>query len=218
MRAIRINIAGSKGGSGKSTLSHALALGASLLGERSMVVTTDDREICFDRKAYPNPESKLRPYVMFDGRTAADLKKILTAAVPVHRIIDGGADRDDLDGACGMHCDLTIITIKRGRTDTQIGVRSHARMTRDYPKGAPIVLLPVFFSSRATDKVDLELTGDIEILPFQLPEKKAMECLDQDNTPYLRDIPYEVKQTCKEMWIELKAYCEKNNIGTGEPK
>jgi len=210
LTTLKISIAGSKGGCAKSTLAHALAMGASLLGQRSMVVTTDNREIVFDRKAYPNPEHKLRPYVMFDGRDKESLKKVLTAELPVNRIVDGGADRVPLDAFVSTHSDLTIMPFKRGRTDTQVTVRDYETMVAKHNVKTPIVLIPVMF--RKTDIIKTEIIGDIPVLP-SMQQLLGMDCLDSDNTPYIKDIPYPVRQVCKELWMNVQAYCKNNNIG-----
>lgn len=79
---------GSKGGTGKSTLSHLLAYGAALQGEPAVVVHTDDRE----------PESHDgRPYHYFDGRDPRRLYSVLEKSrasdQPGLCVIDGGGNR-----------------------------------------------------------------------------------------------------------------------------
>ena len=76
---------GSKGGTGKSTLSHLLAYGAALHDVPAVVVHTDARE----------PEQHQgRPYHYFDGREPARLYALLERAKAPESsglcILDGG--------------------------------------------------------------------------------------------------------------------------------
>ena len=104
-----IALAGSKGGSGKSTLSHLLAHGAGLLPRAipAAVVTTD-------------PEDRLledqRRYLVVDGRTPARLADELERLLPVERplvVIDGAAARSDLDAVMSRVADLVVVPALR---------------------------------------------------------------------------------------------------------
>ena len=100
-----IALAGSKGGSGKSTLSHLLAHGAGSLARAipAAVVTTD-------------PEDRLledqRRYLVVNGRTPARLADELERLLPVGRplvVIDGAAARSDLDAVVSRVADLVVV-------------------------------------------------------------------------------------------------------------
>ena len=100
-----IAFAGSKGGTGKSTLSHLAAHGAGSLAKPipTVVVTTD-------------PEDALakgdRRYVVVDGRSPPLLADQLQRMLGVERllvIVDGVANRSDVDRVLGEVADLVII-------------------------------------------------------------------------------------------------------------
>ena len=100
-----IAFAGSKGGTGKSTLSHLAAHGAGSLARAipTVVVTTD-------------PEDALsvgeRRYVVVDGRSPLLLADQLQRLLTIERlliIIDGVANRSDVDRVLGEVADLVII-------------------------------------------------------------------------------------------------------------
>ena len=82
---------GSKGGVGKSTISHLACLGAILCNQPAAYVLTDpDREI----------RGKGRPYDVFDGTQPDSLAKILKGEQGTSDgwlIIDGGGNRPAFD-------------------------------------------------------------------------------------------------------------------------
>ena len=94
---------GSKGGTGKSTLSHLLAYGATLQGEAALVVHTDERE----------PETHLgRPYHYFDGHDPKRLYRVLEKAKATDSglcVLDGAGNRPGVAETLAKAADLVII-------------------------------------------------------------------------------------------------------------
>lgn len=100
-----IAFAGSKGGTGKSTLSHLAAHGAGSLPRpiATVVVTTDPEDALAEGD---------RRYVVVDGRSPLLLANQLQRLLGVERllvIIDGVANRSDVDRILGEVADLVII-------------------------------------------------------------------------------------------------------------
>ena len=100
-----IAFAGSKGGTGKSTLSHLAAHGAGSLSRPipTIVVTTDPEDTLAEGE---------RRYVVVDGRSPPLLADQLQRLLVIDRllvIVDGVANRSDVDRVLGEVADLVII-------------------------------------------------------------------------------------------------------------
>jgi chromosome partitioning protein len=100
-----IAFAGTKGGTGKSTLSHLAAHGAGSLARPipAVVLTTDPEDVLVTGD---------RRYVVVDGRSPRLLADQLERLLPVERllvIIDGVANRSDVDHVLAEIADLVII-------------------------------------------------------------------------------------------------------------
>jgi hypothetical protein len=102
---------GSKGGVGKSAISHLACLGAILCNQPAAYVLTDpDREI----------RDKGRPYEVLDGRQPKQLASILDAsrsAPDGWLIIDGGGNRPAFDLAIADEVDLCIFPFRPSHED-----------------------------------------------------------------------------------------------------
>jgi chromosome partitioning protein len=100
-----IAFAGSKGGTGKSTLSHLAAHGAGSLPRSipAVVVTTDPEDVLAEGD---------RRYVVVDGRSPGLLANQLQRLLVVERlliIVDGVANRADVDRVLAEIADLVVI-------------------------------------------------------------------------------------------------------------
>jgi cellulose biosynthesis protein BcsQ len=87
-----ISVIGSKGGTGKTSISHMLCHGLGLLGRHSISILTDIERQPLLRSG--------RHYVPLDGRTPQQLEKILEKlhAMPDWLcVVDGGGNRPDFD-------------------------------------------------------------------------------------------------------------------------
>lgn len=107
---------GSKGGTGKSTLAHLLALGAALHDQPSLVIHTDARE----------PERhEGRPYHFFDGRdprrlyAALERAKSATAGLAV---LDGGGNRTGVAEILAKAADLVLVPCGIGGQDSTMAL------------------------------------------------------------------------------------------------
>jgi hypothetical protein len=107
---------GTKGGTGKSTLSHLLAYGAALHGLPALVIHTDARE----------PERHQgRPYHYFDGR---DPKKLYAAlerakvAAEGLTVLDGAGNRPAVADVLSKAADLVLIPCGIGGQDAAMAL------------------------------------------------------------------------------------------------
>lgn len=108
---------GTKGGTGKSTLSHLLAYGASLQGLPALVIHTDARE----------PERHQgRPYHYFDGREPKRLYAALERAKAAPEgltVLDGAGNRPAVAEVLAKAADLVLIPCGIGGQDAVMALQ-----------------------------------------------------------------------------------------------
>lgn len=120
-----VSILGAKGGTGKTTVSHMLCYGLGLIGERAVCVMTDD---CRE----PPPAGAL-PYVFADGRQEAARQKIIATLRGREGwigVIDGGANRVDVDSMLYQASDLVLLPFRDSQEDLRVVLRDLARLPR----------------------------------------------------------------------------------------
>ena len=99
-----IAFAGRKGGTGKTTNSHAAAHGLSMVGMPAAYVLTDKRQL---------PEDDKRVYTIIDGRTTGQLEQAVATA-KAHNgagflVIDGGGNREAVDELLNSVADAVFL-------------------------------------------------------------------------------------------------------------
>ena len=110
-----IVLAGDKGGSGKTTSSHAIAHGLAMYGIHAFHISTDPR-----REILP-PEA--RRYATLDGRDPAALGALLDRLAVMEEavvLIDGGGGRPDVDRVLAQVADLTLLPFMQSQTDLRV--------------------------------------------------------------------------------------------------
>lgn len=106
-----VAVLGSKGGTGKTTLAHLIALGAILRGEPAAYVLTDPT-----RKV----RGEGRPYGVLDGRDPVQLAHIIEssrASLNGWLVIDGGGNRPAFDVEIATVADLPLIPFRASEED-----------------------------------------------------------------------------------------------------
>lgn len=110
-----ICIIGTKGGSGKTTISHLLCHGLTLLGRRAACVMTDE---------YREP---LRPegrrYIMADARSPQAREKVVAKLRELSGwigVLDGGANRTETDISLYEMSDLVLLPFRDSAEDLRI--------------------------------------------------------------------------------------------------
>jgi hypothetical protein len=111
-------IIGNKGGTGKTTVSHMLAQGLGLLGQRSACVLTDpDREPL-------DPAG--RRYLIADARSREALAKVIDKIRELPGwmgVIDGGANRSQADRELYAIADLVLLPFRDSHEDMRTVIR-----------------------------------------------------------------------------------------------
>ena len=116
-----IAIVSAKGGTGKSTLAHALAWRATLRQAIGIMVHTDQR---------PPLNSSGRPYGYIDGRTPERLVQVLEDAA-CHEgllIIDGGGNRPTFDHVIAQTADLVLVPATLNAEDVRLTLQDLERL------------------------------------------------------------------------------------------
>lgn len=120
-----ISLLGSKGGCGKTTLSHMLCYGLGLLDKKVAFVMTDGGRL--------PPASGSLPYVFADGRQADARAKILAALrdrPEWFAVIDGGANQSATDSELYRHSDLVLLPFRDSHEDLRVVCRDMERMPK----------------------------------------------------------------------------------------
>lgn len=122
-----ICLIGTKGGSGKTTLSHMLCHGLCLLDRRAACIMTD---------AYRDPlRPEGRQYVMADARTPQAREKVVNTMRGLKEwigVIDGGANRTPIDIAVYELSDLVLLPFRDSQEDLRVVVRDMQRFPRAF--------------------------------------------------------------------------------------
>lgn len=107
-----VSIIGNKGGTGKTTLSHLLAHGITLLDQKAIAVLTDSLREPLDPKG--------RAYVIADARTPKVLEKVIQKIQQIDGwlgVIDGGGNRTNMDITLYQSSTLVILPFRDSQED-----------------------------------------------------------------------------------------------------
>jgi chromosome partitioning protein len=122
-----ICIIGNKGGTGKTTASHMLCQGLGLLGKRSVCVLTDTGRQPLDPAG--------RRYLIADARTRDALGKVVDKIRALDGwmgVIDGGANRTDMDRRLYSIADLVLLPFRDSHEDMRTVIADLESLPRAY--------------------------------------------------------------------------------------
>jgi hypothetical protein len=187
-----IVIAGDKGGSGKTTTSHAICHGLALYGIPAFQISTDAR-----REILP-PEN--RRYATLDGRDPKALGALVDKLAGMDRtvaVIDGGGGRPDVDAVLSQVADMTILPFMQSQSDLRV-------VKADMDRLGDAVGLPNRWptSKWARDVADKELADELgnytARLMSPIPEINGYVTLMKDTGPAAR-----INGPCKQLALRV---------------
>lgn len=166
-----ISIIGSKGGSGKTTLSHMLCYGFSLIGQRAAYVMTD--------VGRQPPQQGVLPYVFADGRSDATREQIISALRSRKGwlgVIDGGANRIETDSALYEESDLVLLPFRDSHEDLRVVCADLERLPRAYalPSQWPTNPWQYKASLRIIEAIPKEFQGRVLAPVFSISSSKLL--------------------------------------------
>ncbi len=173
-----ICIIGTKGGTGKTTLSHMLCYGLSLLGRRSACIMTDEFRDPLDPAG--------RNYVVADARSPKAREKMLDTLRKLPGwvgVLDGGANRTDTDQSLYQYSSLVLLPFRDSAEDLRAVCQDLERYPRAWalPSQWPtnawqqdaslrlLDTLPAHLRGRVLDPVYAVSSSKL-LLQHQLPE------------------------------------------------
>lgn len=132
----------SKGGVGKTTLCHLLAVGAVWRNTPAYMFHTDNREPM---------ETEKRPYAYIDGRDAGTLETVINSLLNSDGVIvvDGGGNRPDVDLWLARHMDLVLIPVMADTESVNLAIETMQRLEREGITNARYILNMVSTNEKA---------------------------------------------------------------------
>lgn len=128
-----IAVVSPKGGVGKSTLCHLLAIGSAWRNVPSYLFHTDDRKPM---------KVEGRPYAYIDGRSLERLSTVIDSLMNNDGIciIDGGGNRPEFDKWISEFVDLVLIPVTADSESIELGIQTMDRLEKDGIKHARYIM------------------------------------------------------------------------------
>lgn len=132
----------SKGGVGKTTLCHLLAVGAVWRNVPAYLFHTDNREPM---------TTEQRPYAYIDGRDANTLETVISSLLNSDGVIivDGGGNRPEIDMWLAEHMDLVLIPVMADTESVNLGIETMQRLEGQGINNARYILNMVSTNEKA---------------------------------------------------------------------
>ncbi len=193
-----VAFAGKKGGTGKTALSHALALGAAWQGAPAYFMHTDDRE-----PLHVNG----RPYAYYDARNPKTLETLSSTALNNDGlfIIDSGGNRPEFDRWITKAMDLVIIPFM---PDPEVVKTNLDHMKRLEEEGACNVraLINAYPSNRIEREYVKQFLADIpeEKIIGYVAKTEAVRTLRMDDDPTFKTPVTRVNNLSRKLYFTVK--------------
>ncbi|GIU52459.1 hypothetical protein TUM4438_45250 [Shewanella sairae] len=176
-----VAIVGKKGGVGKTSLSHLLALGSAWKGTPAYLMHTDDRK----------PISvNGRPYMFYDARNPQTLTTLISAAINQDGlcVIDSGGNRGEFDMWIAKSVDMVLIPVTPDPESVCIALEHMASLESHGAKNVRF-LLNMVSSNKNEKNRDQELYFSklpTEKVIGEIPKVSAIKRLrEEDTNPFL---------------------------------
>lgn len=193
-----VSVLGRKGGQGKTLVSHFLSLGLGRLGHDVVMFQTDVRA------ARPQEYVENRPYWLagINGDPSQDVNLVRDVYLRTSKIansilvVDGGANRRNLDLFIAETSHLVFIPVGFGGEDISVGIRDYEELSSHLEsKGSPT---EVYFilnrwpgDTRKNETImrrkwvaDFLNTWSHRQLPIGIPDMTSLMDISSDDAPY----------------------------------
>lgn len=187
-----VAIVNKKGGVGKTSLAHALALGAAWRGVPAYLMHTDNREPI---------QINERPYAYYDAREPHVLTTLIGAAVNQDGlcIIDSGGNRPEFDRVISECVDLAIIPVTPDPEAVDLGLEHYDALIS---AGAPNVkfLLNMVSSNaheKERDRASYFSRIDAELILGEVPRVAAVKRLRENDIMPFKTPPTNVNNLAR---------------------
>lgn len=194
-----VAVMGRKGGIGKTTFAHLLALGAAWKGVPAYLFHTDDRE----------PLSvNGRPYGYFDARDPKDLERLIGAVVNQDGlcIIDSGGNRPKFDQWIAETVDLVLIPVGPDEEDVVVGLEHMEMLEKAGAKKVRFILNKFPAVKVERDYVEREYYSRLPIdkVIGKMGDVRAVRTLRQSDKPAFQTPPSKVNNLARKLYFTVK--------------
>lgn len=194
-----VAITGKKGGVGKTSIAHLLALGAAWQNVPAHLMHTDNRKPL---------KVNGRPYMYYDARDPKTLETLIGAALNNDGlcIIDSGGNRPDFDKWIAKSVDLVLIPVTPDPEDVKealehmatlenCGAKNVRFVVNQYPANkVDRVFVSRYFSKLPQDKI-----------VARFPKVQAVRLLREDDDPVFQTPPSKVNNLARRVFFDVQA-------------
>ena len=192
-----VAIVGHKGGTGKTSLAHALALGAAWKGIPAYLMHTDDKEPL---------RVNGRPYAYYDARAPETLRILINAALNNDGIfiIDSGGNRAEFDEWVAKSMDLVLVPFIPDPEAVETNLRHMERLER-VGGGNVRAIVNAYPSNRFERQHVAQFLRDIpqEKIMARIPEVKAIRTLRANDDPKFETPPARVNNLARSLYVDV---------------
>lgn len=187
----------SKGGVGKTTLCHLLAIGAVWRNVPAYMFHTDNREPM---------KTEQRPYAYIDGRDPETLSTVISSLLNSDGVIvvDGGGNRPEIDSWLAEHMDLVLIPVMADTESVNLAIETMKRLEGEGITNARYILNMVSTNEKARlydfenffNRLDSEkIAGQVK----RMDAVKRLSMPDSSEKPF-QTPPSNVNNLSRSLW------------------
>jgi cellulose biosynthesis protein BcsQ len=190
-----IALASPKGGVGKTSLSHAIALGAAWKLIPAYFMHTDEREPL---------RIQNRPYMYYDARDPETLSHLMGAAVNQDGIcvIDSGGNRPEFDGWISQAVDMVIIPVTPDPEAAELGMEHMERLKKLGATDVRFILNMVSSNRLEKQRDETHYFAHIpnKLILGQVPRVSAIKRLRESDTSPFETPPTNVNNLSRKVF------------------
>lgn len=194
-----IAVIAKKGGVGKTTIAHLLAVGGILEGKATAFIHTDDRAPL---------ERCIRPYKYYDCRSSDQLIEQMGKLLSIDKqgliVIDSGGNRPKHDKWIGENVDFVIIPLNLSGEDIKLA-KSHAEMLEEAGIESRFLINKKNVDTRFSE-YDQELVDRLpqdKIMGYVRQIAPSKRLLDDDPEEGLKRLNSDVAKVARQLYRDL---------------